>query len=113
MEDRKIDFDLVGSDAEKQAGKTRAKGGKGKAFQKGARNGGAGESRKQGKKPRKPKKGKPGSAWTLSDEPFRMSHTRWARFLSTASRIVWASGCANPKKIVPIAANMIVFFIFV
>ena len=31
MEDRKIDFDLVGSDAEKQIGKTRRKGGKGKA----------------------------------------------------------------------------------
>ena len=61
MEDRKIDFDLVGSDAEKQAGKTRGKGGKGKAFQKGARNSGAGENRKQGKKPSKPKKGKPGS----------------------------------------------------
>jgi ribonuclease R len=30
MEDRKIDFDLVGSDAEKQIGKTRRKGGKGK-----------------------------------------------------------------------------------
>ena len=31
MEDRKIDFDLVGSDTEKQIGKTRRKGGKGKA----------------------------------------------------------------------------------
>jgi ribonuclease R len=62
MEDRKIDFDLVGSDAEKQAGKTRGKGGKGKTFQKGARNSPVGENRKQGKKPRKPKKSKPGSA---------------------------------------------------
>jgi hypothetical protein len=65
MEDRKIDFDLVGSDAEKQIGKTRRKGGKGKTDQqrgpKAAGKDRAGGKRKGGNKKKKSANGKANS----------------------------------------------------
>jgi ribonuclease R len=68
MEDRKIDFDLVGSDTEKQIGKTRRKGGKGgrgKADQqRGPKTAGkdrAGGKRRGGSKKKKSATGKTGS----------------------------------------------------
>ena len=54
MEDRKIDFDLVGSDAEKPAGKTRGKKGKGRSGHKSK----AGGHLRTGKRDRKSKKSK-------------------------------------------------------
>jgi ribonuclease R len=54
MEDRKIDFDLVGSDAEKPAGKTRSKKGKGRSGRKSK----AGGHLRTGKRDRKSKKSK-------------------------------------------------------
>ena len=54
MEDRKIDFDLVGSDAEKPAGKTRGKKGKGRSGDKSK----AGGHLRTGKRDRKSKKSK-------------------------------------------------------
>jgi ribonuclease R len=57
MEDRKIDFDLVGSDAEKPAGKTRGKRGKGRAGHKSK----AGGHLRTGKRDKKSKKAKSGS----------------------------------------------------
>jgi ribonuclease R len=54
MEDRKIDFDLVGSDAEKPAGKTRGKRGKGRDGHKSK----AGGHRRTGKRDKKSKKNK-------------------------------------------------------
>jgi len=57
MEDRKIDFDLVGSDAEKPAAKTRGKRGKGKSAHKGR----AGGHLRTGKRDKKGKNSNPGS----------------------------------------------------
>ena len=59
MEDRKIDFDLVGSDAEKPAAKTRGKRGKGKFAQKDKVSGHL-RAGKKGKKGKKSKKSQPG-----------------------------------------------------
>jgi ribonuclease R len=64
LEDRKIDFDLVGSDAEKSAAKTRGKRGKGKVGHKGSASGHLRSSKKgsasghlrSGKKGKKEKK---------------------------------------------------------
>ena len=60
MEDRKIDFDLVGSDAEKPAAKTRGKRGKGKDGHK-SRAGGHLRTGKRDKKDKKGLKSKPGT----------------------------------------------------
>jgi ribonuclease R len=63
MEDKKIDFDLVGSDAEKPAAKTRGKRGKGKAGHKSGTGGllRIGKKGKKGNKGKKSKNSKPGS----------------------------------------------------